>query len=200
MFSIDSEKLRTIGESLTKAADSFSITYKNIIWSTELSLNEQLMLKDVEMEIKMNELNVDKSTLGSMFNVYRSYGSIISFYNHDSMQILKERELGFERDTKYDPTLSIEDAFLKYLGCTQEEAKRIHDIYSEAEQKWQDYVTKLREKYNGSLGQLVGKNESDYDEIANNVRKSIDEFGTLVKEYLGDKFTFGINDPNKKNH
>ena len=114
------------------------------------------------------------------------------------MQILKERELGFERDTKYDPALTIEDAFLKYLGCTQEEAKRIHDIYSEAEQKWQNYVTKLREKYNGSLGQLVGKNESDYDEIANNVRKSFDEFGTLVKEYLGDKFKFVTNDPNNK--
>ena len=197
MFSIDSEKMRTIGESLTKAADSFSITYKNIIWSNELSLNEQLMLKDVETEFKMNELNVDKSTLGSMNNVYRSYGNIISFY-HDSMQILKERELGFERDTKYDPTLTIEDAFLKYLGCTQEEAKRIHDIYSEAEQKWQNYVTKLREKYNGSLGQLVGKNESDYDEIANDVRKSFDEFGTLVREYLGDKFKFVTNDPNNK--
>ena len=195
MFNIDSEKLRTIGESLAKAADSF----KNIIWSAELSLNEQLMLKDVETEFKMSELNVDKSTLGSMINVYRSYGSIISFYTHDSMQILKERELGIERDTKYDPALSIEDAFLKYLGCTQEEAKRIHDIYSEAEQKWQDYVTKLREKYNGSLGQLVGKNESDYDGIANNVRKSIDEFGTFVKEYFDDNFTFVTNDPNKKN-
>lgn len=198
MLSIDIENLRTIGESLTEAADSFSITYNNIIWSTGLSLSEQLMLKDVETEFKMNELNVDKSTLGSMFNVYRSYGSIISFYNHHSMQILKERELGLERDTMYDPALSIEDAFLKYLGCTQEEAKRIHDICSEAEQKWQNYVTKLREKYNGSLGELVGKNESDYDEIAKNIRKSVDEFGTLVKEYFGDKFTFVTNDPNKR--
>jgi len=32
MFNIDSENLRTIGESLAKAADSFSIIYKNIIW------------------------------------------------------------------------------------------------------------------------------------------------------------------------
>ena len=63
---------------------------------------------------------------------------------------------------------------------------------------YKDLYHKLREKYNGSLGQLVEKNESDYDEIANNVRKSFDEFDTLVKEYLGDKFKSVTNDPNNK--
>ena len=143
MFNVNFESLKNTGKKLMEFADRFGMSSDNLIWACGLDYKEQIMLIDFEMEFKAKKLNVDEKSLVDMRRVYNEYNSVLDFYTSKiggANLYRNNRALGFELRTPYDPNLTITEAFTKYLGCSQEEAKKIHDLYSDVDYEYQNIL------------------------------------------------------------
>lgn len=193
MNEVNHEGMKERAKNIMIMADKFSRNSANLCWSLSLRPSEELMLKDVEHEFKLNELFGDDELLKKITRLYFEYAELRTFYIEQAPKVKIRQSMGiYEKKLKYNPDLTIDEACQKYLGCTKREAEESSYLYDRIDDKYQEYLCNIRENYVDSLGTLVGKSDEEYEKrnfaLMKSLEESFKQYNTQFNEKLNETF------------
>ncbi|MBR4178760.1 MAG: hypothetical protein IKR57_05395 [Bacilli bacterium] len=202
-----SDKFREVYDALNKvtpndkfdeqAAKKLQESFDNRRWLLGLKQYENEMINEVKREFGAKECNGDLDEYLRISHISSLYPDLEHLYVlvFPKYKEAIERGESVNYSSEYDYKLTLEEACVKYLGCTVAEAKEIRLKELDIDTKFDEYLTTLRVNYKGSMGELLGRDETPYKEKykGGSINESLAEFG----KFLNDTTKVNIDQSNE---
>lgn len=195
---IDSEKLRKAAEAMNEAANYYEVILDNQRWQLSLPQAESLLLVDYISKYKVEKSGCSEEEYKKCSNIADLYHRITVFYDNKADEIRREISNGFERaNIPFDVNLTKEQAFEKYCGCNEEEAKKAYDLVDKVNKAAAYHEKELRENYQGDLFAKLGR-ENEKLEYEERARLQQERIAKASEEFM-KAFNSPENQENMKN-
>ncbi len=157
-LNVDTDKIKEMGKAIGDAAEKLNVYVDNLIWEFSLPTYEREMLTSAIYYYKINSLGITPEEYDKLVNLSDQYRSLENFYGREAEIVKIELEHGIKRlpSSNYDPNISIDEAYSRYVGNDRETCKKAYDMINKAEENSQNYEKSIRETYNGDLATQLG--------------------------------------------
>ena len=185
-INVDKEALQEKSKMLAEAANDFSVKTDNLQWELKLPSVEMRIMHQAHSDYKFKTSGLTEEEYRRYIDVANTYRSLEDFYAPYNLKETKLRiamgDLKVE-DLRFDPSLSIEEAYQKYSPVDRETGKKMSDFMYELDRKADLYEKDVREHYTGDLAAQLGYDKEQFQVQEKFSKESVDKFLKAMEKY-----------------